>query len=220
MLARCFTLGVLGSLWVSSPAGAGPNAESRVWAHVVAKGAPEVVTGYDQVLTEVPGLGTFDVIVYASEISSTEGIAAIEFKVVCDPAPDSGIDVLEWHAYGDIDWTAFGGGLFSDGELVTSWATGGEFGCPTENFMPIGRLRVRVHSTDTLHLVGSQRYGGRVVVASCNTDESHPIEDKIKAENLGWVGFGGASGFLPFSIDHAKVVLMEPCTWGHLKARY
>jgi hypothetical protein len=166
--------------------------------------------------TEVEEAGTYDVALYAVGASAEFGLAGVEFDLAYDRTPLSGVDLDAWEWAGDwaflfLGWPAEGGWI---DVTWNSFQT-----CPTDEYLPIGVVRVTVYGPDQLRIVAAPR-SATVQVGSCLQD-GYPdlFIDEIPDEQVGWLGFGGMAGGAPKSAGEGPVPV-ERISFGGLKARY
>lgn len=184
---------------------AGTGADTRILLHVVPDPGPR---GRDCLVPEIRspenirtrgGLApaTYLVYVLAAGFDTTAGLAGIQFGIDYDADPERGVDVLGWshcatlEFHGD-DWPRAG-----SGNLLT-WSPSDD--CQRRSPAVVGFFRVTAHSPGDLRLT-PRPADGLAAVAGCAIRMSRVDEnvDSLPQSHLGWVSFGGGSGFNPWT---------------------
>ncbi len=201
---------------------AGPNARARVVAHVMPaqKGLPVAppLGGYEDIVTEAPEPGTYDVALYVADPSAEDGVAGVEFAIDFDRRPAQGIDLVTERWLGDLayEWADWPG---PESYVTLTWDRTND--CRYEQFIPFAAIRVEVHGPDVLRIVPSPRSSG-VLVAECGLRTSeYPwiLIDGIPEEQVGRIGFVGMEGYNPGPAVRTPTPA-EPVSWGRLKTLY
>jgi hypothetical protein len=180
--------------------------------------------------------GDFDVWVLVCNASDSVGIAGVEFGLEYDGATGSGVDVLDWAACGDLEFTsgsfpASGGGnavtwLQSNCQFTNTEFHGtgknddgennGKQVVPNSVIAVAGVLRVTVFGSDVMEII-PRPVSGTLKVANCAAVEENLTNAVVPR--------GGSAGFCSdFNgynfCQKGALPAGQTTTWGNIKTLY
>lgn len=194
----------LGSvLWVV-PALSGPNPDVKLILHLV----PTENRRGHSCYTDIPG-GPTEVLtkgdlypqhyfayVMITDFSSKYGVAGVQFGISYDDSVKSGVDITSWQTCTLYEWPLDEWPASETGNLLT-WNQAED--CQEKFPLPVGYFYLTAYSPDRMKLIPRSVDGlARVAVCGVSTVNAEDMVDNVKAENLGWLDFGGEDGYNPW----------------------
>jgi hypothetical protein len=191
---------------VPAAAAVGPNSDARLIVHLtspVSKNACALVTDPPDCF-QIDASGQVDIDSFAyviiSNVSSTGGLAAAQFGITYDGAPESGVDVFSWTSCGNLGYPSDGWPAAGTGIRVT-WISEGCFHPPVVGgfaMAVVGYFSLTAYSPDEF---GMARHpsDNQASVIDCSLFNEDVIELGT-ANPFGWATFsadGTALGSVP-----------------------
>jgi len=137
--------------------------------------------------------------VLIADFDTTQGITGVQFGISYDDSLERGVDIFSWQHCTLYEWPMDDWPAANTGNLLT-WNQRDD--CQKTEPLTVGFFYLTAYSPDRLKLIPRPVDGlARIAACGINGVNSNEKLDDIKAENLGWVDFGGGKGYNPWDPD-------------------